>query len=85
VPLYEYKHPATGEIFSDLRKYEDMDKPYIAPDGVECPRIFSGFGGGWRTDREVFEVDSSYVKECKPKYVKFRDGHRERYDPTKHF
>ena len=29
-------------------------------------------------------ADSQYVKSCKPKYIKFNDGHRQRYDPTKH-
>ncbi len=40
---------------------------------------------GGRSDREVFQKDPDYVKKLRPKYVKFRDGHRERYDPQKHF
>jgi len=39
---------------------------------------------GWRKDREVFEADANYVKSVNPRYVKFQDGHREKYDPGKH-
>lgn len=84
-PIYEYKNPVTGEIFEDIRSYSDMDKPFIAPDGTKCERIFTSSIHGWKGDREVFEIDPGYVKKCKPKYVKFRDGHREKYDPNKHF
>lgn len=85
IPIYEYLHPETGEIFDDLRSYKDANKPFIAPDGVKCIRqeIPSRFGG-WKEGREVFELDSDFAKKIKPKYVKFRDGHRERYDSTKH-
>ena len=33
---------------------------------------------------ECFEADPDYVRSANPKYVKFNDGHRERYDPNKH-
>ena len=33
---------------------------------------------------ECFEADPDYVKHLNPKYVKFRDGHRELFDPNKH-
>ena len=36
-------------------------------------------------NKEVFEADRDYVRKCKPKYVKFRDGHREKYNETRHF
>lgn len=84
MPIYEYEHPETGEIFEDIRKFADSDKPFISPDGVECKRVEVSSFTGWKGDREVFEMDPGYVKKCKPKYVKFRDGHRERFDPTKH-
>ncbi len=35
-------------------------------------------------NREVFEADSNYVKKCNPRFVQFQDGHKERYDSTKH-
>ena len=85
-PIYEYEHPETGEIFEDIRLVKNRKKPFVAPDGVKCPRreVPAAFTG-WKGDREVFEMDKGhYVKEMKPKYVKFRDGHRELYDPTKH-
>lgn len=85
MPIYQFKHPKTGEIFEDIRSFKNINKPFFAPDGVKCERIkVSTNVRGWRGDREVFEADSSFVKKTKPKYVKFRDGHRERYDPTKH-
>jgi hypothetical protein len=83
MPVYEYKHPETGEIFEVFRKMSDSGKSFIAPDGVSCKKIVSSFAG-WKEGREVFEVDRDYVKRCNPKKVKFRDGHSERYDPTKH-
>lgn len=84
-PIYQYEHPKTGEIFEDIRKYKDANKPFIAPDGAKCTRleVATSFTG-WKGDREIFEQDPGYVKKCKPKYIKFRDGHRERYDPMKH-
>lgn len=84
MPTYEYEHPNTKEIFTDLRKMEDRDKPFIAPDGKECKRVLFSPVHGWRSDREGFEMDPDYYKEAHPKYVKYRDGHREKYDPTKH-
>lgn len=86
MPIYEYQHPDTKEIFSELRKIKDRDKPFIAPDGKECERLLfpTKLGYCGKGDREVFEVDPGYVKKCRPKYVEFRDGHKEKYDPTKH-
>lgn len=80
MPIYEYEHPETGEIFDDLRAFKDMDKPFIAPDGVECPRIVSMpfIINGSR------ENDYNDIKKSNPKYVRFKDGRRERFDPTKH-
>jgi hypothetical protein len=34
--------------------------------------------------RECFQADTGYVRKMKPKYIKFNDGHKEKYDPTKH-
>jgi hypothetical protein len=88
MPIYQYKHPDTEEIFEEIRKIKDRDKPFIAEDGVKCPRLEIpldiGYCGRSEKDREVFEIDSEYTKKCNPKYVKFRDGHREKYDPSKH-
>lgn len=81
--IYEYEHPDTGDIFEIMRPMSESDEPFFAPDGVECKRVMSSFHGG-KGDKEVFEVDPHYVKSKKPKYVRFRDGHREKYDPTKH-
>lgn len=84
-PIYEYEHPETGEIFEEIRSFKDIDKPFYAPDGKKCKRLRVPKSiRGWRKDREVFEADPAHVKKVNPKYVKFQDGHRERYDPTKH-
>ena len=95
VPVWWYKHPKTGEMFSDLRTKGFEKKPLVVK-GVICeldldyilptkkhkplgPRQMFKDG-----QREVWEADSHYVKKCNPKYVKYQDGHKERYDPSKH-
>lgn len=85
MPIYVYKHPVTGEEFEVRRTFSQIDEPYLSPDGSVCPRIqvFTA-SKAINKNREVFQVDPDYVKKCNPKYVRFRDGHRERYDPTKH-
>ena len=85
MPIYQYKHPDTGEIFEEIRPFRKMDKPFVAPDGKKCKRIFCVENiVGWNGNREVFEADPGYIKKCNPKYVQFQDGHKERYDSTKH-
>jgi len=83
LPIYCFKHPETKEIFEVLRPMKDSDKPYIATDGVKCERVITNFAG-WKGDREAFELDPDYVKKLNPKSVRFRDGHREKYDSSKH-
>jgi len=98
MPIYYYKHFKTGEIFEEIRKIKDRDKKFIAPDGIECKRIFynpneeaikKNVKKNVRTSRageklEVFQADPTYVKKCRPKTIKFRDGHVEKYNPNKH-
>ena len=85
-PVYSYLHPETGEVFEELVSIKDSNKFFILPDGIKCKRLFSGFSGGIiNKNAEVFQKDSDYVKKCKPRFVKFRDGHKEKYNPTKHF
>jgi hypothetical protein len=68
-------------------------RPYIAPDGEKCELLEDYVPPAKDTknqigiinkNAEVFEKDADYVKKCNPKYIKFRDGHREKYDPTRH-
>lgn len=82
-PLYVYRNPKTGEEFDVLRPAKDWKKSHVLEDGTVCERVVAPFCG-WKGNREVFEVDPGYVKKCNPKFIKFKDGHRERYDPTKH-
>lgn len=94
MPIYLFKHPKTGKIFEDIRSFKDFDKPFISPDGETCDRIIPGTEVNARKRKgrasragmklEVFQADPQYVRRNHPKYVRFRDGHREKYDPTKH-
>jgi hypothetical protein len=87
MPVYQYQHPKTEEIFEELRPMSKMDKPFIAPDGVKCKRIEIPLGRGpgiVNKNAEAWEKDPTYVKQLKPKYVRYQDGHRERYDPNRH-
>ena len=93
INFYYYKHPKTGKIYSDQRMIGFETKPYKASDGVECelledysPPVEESKNqiGIINKNAEVFQKDPEFVKKCKPRYVKFRDGHREKYDPTKH-
>ena len=84
-PMYQFEHPDTKEVFEDFRSIKNRNKPYISPDGKKCKRREVPTSiHGWKGNKEVFEADRDYVKKSHPKYVKFKDGHRERYDPTKH-
>jgi hypothetical protein len=83
-PLFEYEHPKTGEIFEVLRSVKDRNKPFIAPDGKKCKRIIPSSFNGWMEGREIFEMDPEYVKKCRPRKIRYRDNHVEKYDPTKH-
>jgi len=88
MPLYEYRHPKTGEIFEDIRSFSQSDEPYIADDGTKCEKVPIWDGqcrmGLVNNNAEVWQKDPDYVKRMKPKYLRTREGHRIRYDPTKH-
>lgn len=88
MPIYVYRHPRTGEEFEEIRSYSKADTPFIAPDGVKCPRVTfpKSSSGGCVVDKnaEGWEKDPGYYKKLNPKFVRYQDGHRERYNPTKH-
>ena len=93
IQFYYYKHPKTGQIFSDQRMSNFKEKPYISSDGVECellegyippPKEFNDKVCIIDKNAEVFKKDPDYCKKLKPKYIQFKDGHKERYDPTRH-
>ena len=85
MPIYSYQHPKTKEVFDILREIKNRDKPYILKDGTKCKRIFGDINIGIiNKNAEVFQKDPDYVKKCRPKYIRLRNGHRVRYDPTKH-
>jgi len=84
MPIYTYENTDTKKRFDILRPVRDRDKQYKDSDGTVCKRVIDGAPAGWRTDREGFEIDSDFYKESNPKYVRYRDGHRERYDSTRH-
>jgi len=91
MPIYSYEHPDTGEVFEEIRSFKDCNKSFVLEDGTKCERVLypyptKGTKGPAiiNKNREVFQADPDHVKKCRPKYVRFQDGHRERYDPTKH-
>lgn len=85
MPIYTYKNPKTGEEFDEIVPFSQGDKPLILDDGTVCERIFSITGLGIiDNNAEVFKKDAAFVKKCNPKYIRLRNGHREKYDPTKH-
>ena len=58
MPIYEYKCPACGRTFEELRKFEDIDRPATCPSETcvaEAVRqvsrtSFELKGGGWAKD-----------------------------------
>jgi len=94
IKFFWYKHPESGEMLSDQRMTGYEKKPLVVK-GVKCELVPDYEPPIKERDehnlaiinknREVFQADPDLVKKSRPKYVKFQDGHRERYDPTKHF
>ena len=86
--IFKFKHPKTDEVFSELRNIEDANNKFKAPDGVACKPYGNNINtlksGIIVNGKEGFEKYPGYYKEMKPKKVKYRDGHSEPYDPTKH-
>ena len=91
--FFYYKHPKTGKVYSDQRMIGFEMNPYKAPDGIVCELLKDYYspskvkGPGLciiNKNAEVFQKDRDFVKKCNPKYIKFNDGHRERFDPSKH-
>jgi len=83
-PIYEYKHPETNEIFTELRSVKNRNKKFHAPDGLECERVVGTIGKPINKGKEGWERYPDYYKETNPKYVRHKDGNKEKYDPTKH-
>ena len=93
INFFWYKHPETGKMFSDQRMIGYEEKPLLKQ-GIKCeldrgytPPVKERKGLApviINKNREVFEADRNLVKKTNPKFVKFQDGHRERYDPGKH-
>jgi len=88
MPVYVFLNPKTEEEFEILLPPSKRNDPYVTEDGVKCKRILftKGSGGKGVIDKnaEVWEKDSHYVKQINPKYVRRRDGIKEKYDPTRH-
>jgi len=93
IKFFWYKHPKTEEMISDQRMVGYETKPLIK-DGMECELVKDYVPPQKKRkglapviidkNREVFQADRELVKKTNPKYVRFQDGHRERYDPSKH-
>ena len=83
MPIYQFEHPKTGEVFEVTRPMSEYNDPFSAPDGVECKNMMSNITIVDK-NQEVFQMDEDYTKLTNPKFVKFKDGHKENYSPTKH-
>ena len=95
INFYWYKHPTTSEMIPDQRiaGYEErplmvkgvrceLDRDYKPPVKEHKPLgVIRVYKDG---QREVWEADPQYVKKMNPKFVKYQDGHSERYDSSKH-
>lgn len=96
MPIYYYKNTKTGEEFEHvwLKIPDDPNEDLILDDGTRCERIWSMVNKkSYKRRRltkkhmEVFESDPDFVRQnATPGYtkIKFQDGHREIYDPSKH-
>lgn len=84
MPTYQFQHPETGEIFEEFRLMADYDLPFYAPDGEECQRLISAPTTIIDKNQEVFQMDEDYTRLTNPKYIKYKDGHKEKYNPSKH-
>jgi predicted nucleic acid-binding Zn ribbon protein len=84
MPLYEYEHPVTKEIYTDFRSMKDADIPYISEDGIECKKIIS-IPGIVDKNKEPYQYDSDYWRKVRPKHVKLRNGKKVKYDPNTMF
>lgn len=96
MPIYYYKNTKTGEEFEHilLKVPKDPWEDLILKDGTRCERIWAIKNKKsykrrrlTRKNMEIFESDPDYVRKlATPGYtkIKFQDGHRELYDPSKH-
>lgn len=41
MPIYEFQHPTTGQIFEVLRPFSKSGQSFVAPDGVKCEKLIS--------------------------------------------
>lgn len=84
MPIYCYRHPKTGEIIEKIRPMADFEKPLVLEDGTVCARDINAehnegdrpHSGVDHKTAEPWDVDSAYIKEAKPKFLRTRDGTR---------
>jgi len=91
--FFYWKHPKTGKIYSDQRLSGFENIPYKTSDGTVCD-LLKDYSPPKKEQKssigiidknaEVFQKDRNFIKKCNPRFIKFNDGHRERYDPSKH-
>jgi len=91
---YYYEHPKTKKVFAvEGKSLQDAGKPHKLEDGTKCKfipwylveeAVGNSNMGVVDKNAEVWEKDPAYVKKLAPKYVRRRDGVKEKYDPTRH-
>lgn len=71
MPIYQYKHPKTQEIFEEWRTMSKCDEPFHAPDGILCEKIIC-----WEGAMEVKEGVSRAEQKEKDHQKKVKDPER---------
>lgn len=80
MPIYEFQHPKTGEVFEVLRPMSKSNDPFYAPDGVKCKKVISMPGTAIIKDApDRYERKEAYHRS------KVKDKDRAMRNRKKHF
>jgi putative FmdB family regulatory protein len=81
MPFYTYGCSKCGVEQEIRRSMADIDATVVCKCGETCKRVFTPIAG-YSNDGDVANYND--VLKSKPKWLRFKDGHREKFDPTKH-
>jgi hypothetical protein len=71
MPIFEYQHPVTGEIYEKFRPAKDYKKNLKLPDGTVCKRVIISSGVQFMDQSRVrpntgnAKMDREYMKKVK--------------------
>lgn len=81
MPIYEFKNTNTGEVFEEIRKVSERNKPFKDPKtGQLCELQISELGLTGLGSQEVYNTHSDYCKKAKPKFIKKKNGERVKFE-----